>query len=76
MSHNAFTYWQSNLPPCRPEIKAEIIALGLHVDDLIVKLQGNYWELEELAEILASSLNTCGVNIDSIRLRIIPDDSP
>jgi len=74
MSHHTFTYRHSDLPAFRPEIKAEIIALGLHVDDLILKSHGNYRELEELAETLDNSLNTCELNFNSIR--IIPDDSP
>jgi hypothetical protein len=74
MSHHTFTYRHSDLPAFRPEIKAEIIALGLHVDDLILKSHGNYLELEELAETLDNSLNTCELNFNSIR--IIPDDSP
>ncbi|MEG4840827.1 hypothetical protein [Microcoleus sp. B9-D4] len=74
MSHNTFTYRHSDLPAFRPEQKAEIIALGLHADDLILKSCGNYRELEELAETLNNSLNTCELNLNSIR--IIPDDSP
>ncbi len=62
------------MPAFRPEIKAEIVALGLHADDLILKSQGNYKELEELAETLSNCLNTCELNLQSIR--IIPDDSP
>lgn len=72
--HNIFTYRHSDLPAFRPEQKAEIIALGLHADDLILKSCGNYRELEELAETLSNSLNTCEMNLQSIR--IIPDDSP
>ncbi|MEG4964836.1 MULTISPECIES: hypothetical protein [unclassified Microcoleus] len=72
--HNTFTYRHSDLPSIRPEIKAEIVALGLHADDLILKSQGNYRELEELAETLSNSLDTCELNLQSIR--VIPDDSP
>lgn len=71
--HNTFTYRHSDLPAFRPEIKAEIVALGLHADDLILKSQGNYKELEELAETLSNSLDTCELNLQAIR--IIPDDS-
>ncbi|MEG4032194.1 MULTISPECIES: hypothetical protein [unclassified Microcoleus] len=74
MSHHTFTYRHSDLPAVRPEITAEIIAIGLHADDLILKSHGNYRELEELAETLNNSLNTCELNLNSIR--IIPDDSP
>lgn len=73
MSHHTFTYKHSDLPAFRPEIKAEIVALGLHADDLILKSQGNYKELEELAETLSNSLDTCELNLQAIR--IIPDDS-
>lgn len=73
MSHNTFTYRHSELPAFRPEIKAEIVALGLHADDLILKSQGNYRELEELAETLSTCLDTCELNLQAIR--IIPDDS-
>lgn len=74
MSHHTFTYRHSDLPELRPEITAEIIALGLHADDLILKSCGNYRELKELAETLNNSLNTCELNLNSIR--IIPDDNP
>jgi hypothetical protein len=72
--HNTFTYRHSDLPPFRPEIKAEIVALGLHADDLILKSQGNYRELEELAETLDNCLDSCNLNLQSIR--IIADSSP
>lgn len=62
------------MPPFRPEIKAEIVALGFHADDLILKSQGNYRELEELAETLDNCLDSCNLNLQSIR--IIPDNSP
>lgn len=72
--HNTFTYRHSDLPPVRPEIKAEIVALDVQIADLILRSQGNYRELEELAEILGNCLDTCELNLNSIR--IIPDDSP
>ncbi|MEG4329359.1 hypothetical protein [Microcoleus sp. herbarium5] len=71
---HTFTYRHSDLPAFRPEQKAEIVALGLHADDLILKSQGNYKELEELAETLSNCLDTCELNLQSIRT--IPDDSP
>jgi hypothetical protein len=71
---NTFTYRHSELPPARPEIKAETVALGVRIADLILKSQGNYRELEELAEVLDDSLNSCELNLKSIR--IIADDSP
>lgn len=72
--HNTFTYRHSELPEFRPEIKAQIVALGLHADDLILKSCGNYRELKELTETLSNALTTCELNLNSIR--IIPDDSP
>ena len=70
---NTFTYRHSDLPPFRPEIKAEIVALDVHIADLILKSQGNYRELEELAEVLDSDADSCELNLNSIR--IIADDS-
>jgi len=71
--HNTFVYTHSELPPVRPEIKAEIVALDVQLADLILKSQGNYRELQELAEVLDSFLNTCELNLQSIR--IIADDT-
>jgi hypothetical protein len=70
---NTFTYRHSELPPFRPEIKAEIVALDVQLADLILKSQGNYRELEELAEVLDNCLDTCQLNLQSIR--IIADDT-
>lgn len=72
--HNTFTYRHSDLPPLRHEIKAEIVGLDIHVADLILKSQGNYRELQELAETLDNCLDNCELNLNSIR--IVPDDSP
>lgn len=72
--HNTFTYRHSDLPAFRFEVKAEIVALGLRADDLILKSQGNYRELEELAETLSNCLDTCELNLQAIR--VIPDNSP
>ena len=69
---NTYTYRQSDLPPVRPEIQAEIVALDVHLADLILKSQGNYRELEQLAEVLDTCLDTCQLNLQSIR--IIADD--
>ncbi|MEG4047288.1 hypothetical protein [Microcoleus sp. Pol17_C1] len=71
--HNTFTYRHSDLPPVRSEIKAQIVALDYQLAALILKSQGNYRELEELAEVLDDSLNSCELNLKSIQ--IIPDDS-
>jgi len=70
---NTYTYRHSELPSVRPEIKAEIVALDVHIADLILKMQGNYRELEEFAEVLDSGLDTCELNLQSIR--IIADDT-
>jgi hypothetical protein len=70
---NTYTYRHSELPPVRPEIKAEIVALDVHLADLILKIQGNYRELQELAEVLDSCLDTCELSLQSIR--IIADDT-
>jgi len=70
---NTFTYRHSELPPVRPEIKAEIVALDVQLADLILRSQGNYRELEELAEVLDNCLDTCELNLQSIR--IIADDT-
>lgn len=39
---NTYTYRHSELPPVRPEIKAEVVALDVQLADLILKSQGNY----------------------------------
>jgi hypothetical protein len=72
--HNTFTYRHSDLPPVPPATQAEIVALDVHIADLILKCQGNYRALEQLAEILDNCLDSCQLNLNSIR--IIPDDSP
>jgi len=71
--HHTFTYQHSQLPPVRPEIKAEIVALDCQIADLILKSQGNYRELDELAEMLGNSFDSCQLNLQSIR--IIADDA-
>ena len=70
---NTFTYRHSELPPVRPEIQAEIVALDCYIADLTLKSQGNYRELDQLSEVLDSSLDTCELNLQSIR--IIADDA-
>ncbi len=62
------------MPALRPEIKAEIVGIDVHIADLILKSQGNYRELQELAETLDNRLDSCELNLNSIR--IIPDNSP
>jgi hypothetical protein len=71
--HNTYTYRQAELPPVRPEIQAEIVALAVQLADLILKSQGNYRELEQLAEVLDNCLDTCQLNLQSIR--IVADDT-
>jgi hypothetical protein len=70
---NTFTYRHSELPPVRPEVQAEIVALDVKLADLILKSQGNYRELEQLSEVLDNCLDTCQVNLQSIR--IVADDT-
>lgn len=70
--HNTYTYRHSELPSVRPEIQAEIVALDVQLADLILKSQGNYRELEQLAEVLDNCLDTCELNLQSIR--IVADD--
>jgi hypothetical protein len=70
---NTYTYRHSELPPVRPEIKAEIVALDVRVADLILKSQGNYRQQEQLAEVLDNCLDTCQLNLQSIR--IVADDT-
>ena len=62
------------MPSIPPEIQAEIVALDVQIADLILKSQGNYRALEQLAEILDNCLDSCELNLNSIR--IIPDDNP
>ena len=66
--HNTYTYRHSELPPIRPEIQAKIVALDVQLADLILKSQGNYRELQCLAEVLDSRLDTCELNLQSIRI--------
>lgn len=72
--HNTFTYRHSDLPSIPPKIQAEIVAIDVQIADLILKSQGNYRALEQLAEILDNALDSCELNLNSIR--IIPDSSP
>ena len=71
--YNTYTYRHSDLPSVRPEIQAEIVALDVQLADLIFKSQGNYRELEQIAEVLDSCTDTCQLNLQSIR--IIADDT-
>jgi MarR-like DNA-binding transcriptional regulator SgrR of sgrS sRNA len=71
--HNTYTYRHSDLPSVRPEVQAEIVALDVQLADLILKSQGNYRELEQIAEVLDRCMDTCQLNLQSIR--IIADDT-
>ncbi len=71
--HNIFTYPHSELPTVPPEIQADIVALDVQIADLILRIQGNYCALEQLTEILDNCLDSCELNLRSIR--IIPDNS-
>jgi hypothetical protein len=71
---NTFTYRHSELPSVPPEIQAEIVALDVQIADLILRSQGNYRALEQLTEVLDNCLDSCELNLHSIR--IISDDSP
>jgi hypothetical protein len=70
--HNDFTYGHSDLPPVRPEIKAQIVALDVQLANLILKSQGNYRELQELAQMLDNCLSSCKSNLNPI---FLADDS-
>ncbi|TAE85647.1 MAG: hypothetical protein EAZ60_08800 [Oscillatoriales cyanobacterium] len=59
------------MPPITDEMKSEIAEIDFNVANLILKFQGNYRALSELAETLADSLNSCKMNLHSIG--IIPD---
>ncbi len=71
---NTFTYRHSELPVVRPAIKSEIAELDVRIADLILRSQGNYRELQELAEVLENCLDSCELNLSSIR--IVADDIP
>jgi hypothetical protein len=65
---NTFTYRHSELPPIPAEIQAEIVALDVRIADLIIKSVGNYRALEQLVEILDDCLDSCELNLNSIRI--------
>jgi hypothetical protein len=73
MKINTFTHKQSELPEFRPEIKAEIVAIDCQVADLILRCQGNYHELEYLAEVLDNCADSCELNLNCVQ--IIPDST-
>jgi hypothetical protein len=56
------------IPPARPEIIAQIVALDCQLADLILKCQGNARELDELAGVLGGHLTSCEFDRDSLLL--------
>ena len=73
--HPTFTYQHSELPPVRPEIMAEIVAIDCHLTDLTLKTQGNARELDELVGMLDARLASCEFDRDSLLLGV-PDEKP
>ncbi|TAE87011.1 MAG: hypothetical protein EAZ83_00040, partial [Oscillatoriales cyanobacterium] len=71
--NSTYTYRHSELPEISPEIKSEIVALDVWAANIIQKSVGNYRALEELMETLSDLLDSCELNLNSIR--IIPDGS-
>lgn len=71
MTPNTFTYRHSEMPPMTDEIKSEIAAIDFNAANLILKYQGHYRALSELAETLSDCLDSCEMDLYSIR--IIPD---
>ena len=72
--HNTFTYRYSELPSVPSEVQTEFVAVEFQINNLISKSVGNYRSLEQLAEILTDCLDSCNLNLQSIR--IIADSSP
>ena len=54
------------IPPARPEITAEIVALDCLLADLILKCQGNARELDNLAGVLDNHLADCEIGRDNL----------
>ncbi len=54
------------IPPARPEITAEIVALDCLLTDLILKCQGNARELDNLVGILDNHLASCEMERDNL----------
>lgn len=63
-----YFYKQSELPPLRFEILGEILSIDYRLNNLLLKTQGNYRELQKLAEILGDSLDNCELNLDAIKI--------
>jgi len=54
------------VPPARPKITAEIVALDCLLADLILKSQGNARELDDLVGVLDNHLATCEMGRDNL----------
>ena len=72
MEHpNIYTFRHSALPPIDNAMKGEIAEIDFNVSNLILKFQGHYRALSELRETLSDLLDSCELNLQSIR--IVPD---
>lgn len=72
MEHpNIYTFKHSALPPLDDAMKGEIVEIDFNVSNLILKVQGHYRALTELRETLSDLLDSCDLNLQSIR--IVPD---
>ncbi|MEG4070428.1 hypothetical protein QUA42_24300 [Microcoleus sp. Pol11C2] len=72
MEHpNIYTFKHSALPAIDDAIKGEIAEIDFNVTNLLLKFQGHYRALSELRETLSDLLDSCDLNLQSIR--IIPD---
>ncbi|MBE9122881.1 hypothetical protein IQ269_19280 [Tychonema sp. LEGE 07199] len=56
------------MPPITDEMKSEIAEIDFNAANLILKFQGNYRALSELAETLADSLDSCEMNLQCIQI--------
>jgi len=56
----------AEIPPARPEITAEIVALDCLLADLILKCQGNARELDNLVGVLDNHLAECEMGRDNL----------
>jgi hypothetical protein len=54
------------IPPARPEITAEIVALDCLLADLIFKCQGNARELDDVIGVLENHLADCEMGRDNL----------
>lgn len=68
---NTYTYRQSELLQLSDEIKAEIAEADFAINNLLAKIQGNYYALNSLHETLGNGTDSCELAVNSIR--IVPD---